>query len=65
MYQDLPELITVYELRDYLKCGHNQAYELVRRKDFPSFKIGSKYYVNKSALAEWIERQSKKLTKAR
>jgi excisionase family DNA binding protein len=63
MQGTLPELMTVLELKDYLKCGRDTAYSTVRRKDFPSIRIGRIYYVIKDKLPEWIEKQSKKAVK--
>ena len=44
----------------YLKCSKTTAYELCKRRDFPSFKIGKNYYIQADKIPEWIERESKK-----
>lgn len=40
--------------------GRNAIYNLCKEKDFPSFKIGTKYYINKEKLQEWANKQSDK-----
>lgn len=40
----LPNLMSVSEFRDYMKLGNARAYELVKRKGFPSIRVGNKYY---------------------
>jgi hypothetical protein len=41
-----------------LGCGRNRMYEdLLKRSDFPAFKMGSKYFVNLSLLENWVEKQ--------
>lgn len=56
--QALPTLMSVSELREYLHINNQKAYELVRQRSFPSFKIGSRYYINKEKIPEWIEKCS-------
>ena len=56
----LPKLISVKELKEYLHCNDNTAYELVKRRDFPSFRINSRYYINIDKFIEWMEKESKK-----
>lgn len=57
---ELPELMTVKQLRDYLHCAEKTAYQLARRRDFPSFRIGNTFYIDKAKFVEWIEKESKK-----
>lgn len=41
-----------------LGVGRNRMYEdLLKRKDFPCFKMGSKYFVNLDLLDEWANKQ--------
>jgi hypothetical protein len=60
MENGMPELITVAEFQKIIRRGRNVAYSIVHRKDFPSLKIGGQYFVIKSKLPEWIEKQSEK-----
>lgn len=53
-------LFTPMETAKYLGVGRNVMYEdLLKRKDFPCFKIGQKYYINKDKLQDWIDKQCK------
>ncbi|APH13667.1 DNA-binding protein [Clostridium sporogenes] len=51
-------LITPTEAMKFLGVGRNRMYEdLLKRKDFPAFKMGSKYFVNRELLSEWANNQ--------
>lgn len=52
--------MTVKQLQEYLNCGHDLAYQLVRRRDFPSFRIGKFFYIKKAEFVNWLEKESKK-----
>lgn len=53
-------LITPAEGMKALGVGRNRMYEdLLKRKDFPSFLIGGKYYINRELLQEWCNNQCK------
>ena len=57
--RNTPPMITVPELQKLLDIGRDTAYNLVRRKDFPSVKIGREYRVLVENLSEWIYKQQK------
>ena len=57
---ELPEVMTPKYLMRYLDCSKTTAYELCKRRDFPSFKIGKNYYIQTDKITEWIERESRK-----
>ena len=52
-------LLTPMETRQELGVGRNEIYNLCKTKGFPSFKIGSKYYINRQKLQEWADKQCK------
>lgn len=52
-------MITVPELQKTLDIGRDTAYNLVRRKDFPSVKFGREYRVLVDKLSDWILKQQK------
>ena len=56
----LPNLMSVKELIEYLKCSKTTAYELCRRRDFPSFRIGKTFYIKADDLPAWIEKEKSK-----
>ena len=51
--------ITVKEFRAIYHISTEKAYELARLRNFPSIKVGKRYYVNKDKVHEWISAQSK------
>jgi excisionase family DNA binding protein len=57
---ELPNIITPKELMAYLRCSKTTAYDLCRRKDFPSFRIGKAYYIQADKLEAWFDKESAK-----
>lgn len=51
--------ITVKEFRSMYCISTKKAYELVRLRNFPSLKVGKRYYINKDKVLEWIVTQNK------
>lgn len=58
---ELPELMTVKELRSYLGCSNAKAYEIVKSKGFPSFRIGNAYKIRKMDFVHWVNEQKVEL----
>jgi len=54
-YDELPLMLSVSQVADVLGIGRTNAYELVKEKDFPSLKIGSRIVVPKDKFIAWIE----------
>lgn len=59
------KLITPRELYEYLNkdkeiLGLEKIYKLVKRKDFPSLKIGGRYFIIENKIDEWFSKQSEK-----
>jgi len=54
-----PKLITVPELQQILDIGRDTAYNLVRRRDFPSVKLGREYRIMPDKLNDWLTKQQK------
>jgi excisionase family DNA binding protein len=59
MITKVPEMLTVKELSKTLEIGLPLAYNLVRRKGFPSIKLGREYRVFASELPAWMEKQKR------
>ncbi len=57
---NLPEMISVFELQKHLNISRDLAYNLVRRKDFPSIKLGKEYRVFTEQLPLWLAGQQKR-----
>lgn len=59
--EDKKLVLTPVEAMEYLGIGKNTMYnDLLSRDDFPSFRVGNSWFVNKKGLQEWIDKQSKK-----
>ena len=56
-YEDLPLTLTAPEVGEVLGISRAAAYELVRTKDFPSMRIGTRILVPKDKLIAWINEQ--------
>ncbi|WBW97590.1 helix-turn-helix transcriptional regulator [Oceanirhabdus sp. W0125-5] len=54
-------LISPTQAMKILGVGRNMMYEdLLKRKDFPTFQIGKKYFVNRELLQTWADKQCSK-----
>ncbi|APM37307.1 helix-turn-helix domain-containing protein [Clostridium kluyveri] len=54
-------LVTPIETMELLGVGRNTMYQdLLKRKDFPAFKIGTKYFVNAELLQKWADKECNK-----
>ena len=49
--------LNVSEVADALGVSRPVVYQLMRRADFPAFKIGRRTLVSRSALEEWVNKQ--------
>ena len=58
-YEDLPDFLTVKELKQYLRIGTNKAYELANAPGFPHIKFGNKKVFPKAEVKAWVEREVK------
>lgn len=54
-------LVSPIEAMELLGVGRNTMYEnLLKRDDFPAFKLGTKYFINAELLQEWANKQCSK-----
>ena len=51
------QIFNVKELADYLSCSVSSIRTLVRNKEIPYFRIGSKLNFNKEAVDDWVHNQ--------
>ena len=51
------QVFTVKEVAKYLNCSVSSVRTLVRKKEIPHFRIGSKLNFNKEAVDNWIHNQ--------
>jgi len=52
---ELMRLLTIADLQDVLGVGRNTAYELVKRQDFPAFRVGGQWRIREEKLIEWCD----------
>jgi len=50
--------IDAAEMSKRLGIGRGQAYELVRREDFPKINLGRRILIPVAALERWLEEQA-------
>lgn len=63
-YEDLPLTLTVPEVGEVLGISRAAAYDLVRTKGFPHFKIGNRILVPKERFIQWINQQTDEVESA-
>ena len=59
-YDELPMFISANLLAELFGVSRASAYELMRERDFPSFRIGKRILVSRENLIAWVESRSEK-----
>jgi excisionase family DNA binding protein len=54
----LPAIMNLWELADFLNCGYRRALELAHTRGFPALRIGRGWRVNRDGLRKWLESQT-------
>jgi excisionase family DNA binding protein len=49
-----PEIMTVYEVAEYLRLHHVMGYRMVKRGDIPGFRIGTDWRFRRKEIDDWI-----------
>ena len=57
-YDDLPSVLSVKELKDFLGISRAGAYQLLHREDIPTLHIASRVLVAKDKLLAWMEQNT-------
>ena len=57
-YDDLPSVLSVKELKDFLGISRARAYQLLHREDFPTLHVASRLLVAKEKLLAWMEQNT-------
>jgi excisionase family DNA binding protein len=52
---DIPRPFTVEEVSRMVPCGLNQAYELVRKGQIRSIRVGRKILIPRKAFLAWLD----------
>ncbi|MHB1420979.1 MAG: hypothetical protein ACYCX4_15590 [Bacillota bacterium] len=55
-YEDLPDNLTVKELKEYLRVGWVRAYKIA--EEIPCYRAGNRRLFPKERVREWTMRQS-------
>ena len=55
---ELPEVMEVKDIQHFLKISRNTAYDLIKRKEFPTLKIGRLLRIRKESFLEWFDNAS-------
>lgn len=56
-FEELPIMLMVPDIANVLGIGMTKAYEVARRKDFPSFNIGTRIIVPRQEFIDWLGEQ--------
>ncbi len=54
------KILNSKEIQEKLKVGKSTLYQLLRSTDFPSYKIGTKYYATEEEIEKWIVNKQNK-----
>lgn len=57
--KSLPELMTINQLMDHFEITANTAYNLVKKRNFPAFKVGREWRIIKDDLTSWERARAK------
>lgn len=57
-YDELPLFLNAKTVSELLRISQSMCYELMRRRDFPLLRIGSRLVVQREKLCEWIDKNS-------
>ena len=49
-----PEIMTVADLAEYLRCSPTTIYRMLRNQSVPAFKMGSDWRFNRSSIDQWL-----------
>lgn len=52
---ELPDVLTVRQVADFLGVADNTVYESVRRRELPSVRVGRRVLVGRAALVRFLE----------
>lgn len=55
---ELPDVLSAKELRDYLGISRAGVYNLLHQEDFPMLHVNSRLLVTRDNLLAWMERNT-------
>ncbi len=57
-YDELPLMLNAKNLTEVLGISIASAYELMHEKDFPSFRVGIRMFINRDKFIAWVDKKS-------
>ncbi len=54
MFEQIPEIIGVEQMCGMLNIGRKAAYDLIKRHEIPSRRIGRRYRIRKDAVIDFM-----------
>ena len=60
LFKDYPDIVTILDLQAMLHIGRNAAYKLLQDNSIVSVRVGKKYIIPKSSVANFITEGVKK-----
>lgn len=54
LFKDYPDIITIIDLQAMLHIGRNAAYKLLQDNSIVSVRVGKKYIIPKSSVANFV-----------
>ncbi len=55
--ENLPEVVTVEDIRNFLGVGINLAYEIINNEKFTQLNLGRKKGIPKDEFLDWFEKE--------
>lgn len=53
--EELPEVLQVKHIKEYLKLGNDKAYQLVISGKFNSVRVGNRFYIPREKFLKWFD----------
>ena len=60
MFKDYPDIITIIDLQAMMHIGRNAAYQLLQDNSIVSIRVGKKYIIPKTSVANFITEELRK-----
>lgn len=57
-YDELPLVLNAEDLSRFLGVSKGTCYSMLKRKDFPTIRIGKRLLVSKDKFLEWLDKNS-------
>ena len=53
--EELPEVMTIKEVKQFLKIGRNSAYDLINHKEFRVLRVGRNIRICRADFLRWFD----------